>query len=177
MRTKRLTMLMLSALLSLSTVAFTAPAVSADEGHPNIVVQAVIALEDIDAAGGYYKKANLSIELMQDIRHWVNNHGTGATGVPPFVTAIGGTNVRSQVQRLAAGNPQPGPRRLPLLPRPGHQVAGVPVQGSPRRPRPADAGLRSHRRPAGRCPEGLPQLHLRQHADAVAPASLLAPPW
>jgi hypothetical protein len=91
MRTKRLTMLMLSALLSLSTVAFTAPAVSANEGHPSIVVQAVIALEDIDAAGGYYKKANLSIELMQDIRHWVNNHGTGATGVPPFVTAIGGT--------------------------------------------------------------------------------------
>ena len=89
MRTKRLTMLLLSALLALSTVAFVAPAVSADEGHPNIVVQAVIALEDIDAAGNYYKKANLSVGLVKDIRHWVNNHGTGPTGVPPFVKAIG----------------------------------------------------------------------------------------
>ncbi len=91
MRSKRLTMLLLSALLALSTVAFTAPAVSANEGHPSIVVQAVIALEDIDATGNYYKKANLSVELMKDIRHWVANHGTGATGVPPFLTEITGT--------------------------------------------------------------------------------------
>ncbi len=83
MRTKRLTMLLLSALLALSTVAFVAPAVSADEGHPSIVVQAVIALEDIDAAGNYYKKANYSVELMKDIRHWVSKHGT-----PPFVTRL-----------------------------------------------------------------------------------------
>ena len=88
MRSKRLTMLLLSALLALSTVAFTAPVATANEGHPSIVVQAVIALEDIDAATNYYKKANLSVELMKDIRHWVANHGVGATGVPPFVMAI-----------------------------------------------------------------------------------------
>ena len=90
MRTKRFTMLMLSAMLALSTVAFTAPAVTANEGHPSIIVQAVIALEDIAATGNYYKKANLSVELMQDIRHWVDNHGTGATGVPLIVTGMTG---------------------------------------------------------------------------------------
>jgi hypothetical protein len=88
---KRLTMLMLSATLALSTVAFTAPVATADEGHPSIVVQAVIALEDIAAATNYYKKANLSVGLMKDIRHWVspyNHHGTGPYGVPLFVTKI-----------------------------------------------------------------------------------------
>jgi len=88
---KRLTMLMLSAVLVLTTVAFTAPVATANEGHPSIIVQAVIALEDIAASGNYYKKANLSVELMKDIRHWVDNHGTGATGVPLIVTGITGS--------------------------------------------------------------------------------------
>lgn len=89
MFTKRLSMLVLSALLALTTAAFTAPAVSADEDHPNIVIQSVIHLEDIDAAGGYYKKANLSREMLKDIRHWVRNHGQGKYGVPFFVRRMG----------------------------------------------------------------------------------------
>jgi hypothetical protein len=81
---KRLTMLMLSATLALTTVAFTAPVATADEGHPNIVIQAVIAMEDIAAASSYYKKANLSVELFKDIRHWVRVH----KDPPQFVTAL-----------------------------------------------------------------------------------------
>jgi hypothetical protein len=67
-------MLLLSALLALSTVAFTAPAVSADSGHPNIVIQSVINMEDIDLAGTYWKKASLSREMLKDVRHWVREH-------------------------------------------------------------------------------------------------------
>jgi predicted thioredoxin/glutaredoxin len=81
---KRLTMLMLSATLALTTVAFTAPVATADEGHPNIVIQAVIAMEDIAAASSYYKKANLSVELFKDIRHWVRVH----KDPPQFVTGL-----------------------------------------------------------------------------------------
>jgi hypothetical protein len=84
MRTKRLTMLMLSAVLALSTVAFTAPVATADYGHPNIVIQAVIAMEKIDAATSYYKKANESVNLFKDIRHWVEVHKTP----PRFVTEL-----------------------------------------------------------------------------------------
>ena len=83
MRSKRLAMLLLSALLALSTVAFTAPAVSADSGHPNIVIQSVINMEDIDAAGSYWTKANLSREMLKDIRHWLDEHTT-----PAFVTRL-----------------------------------------------------------------------------------------
>jgi predicted thioredoxin/glutaredoxin len=81
---KRLTMLMLSAVLALTTVAFTAPVATADSGHPNIVIQAVISMEDIEAASSYYKKANLSVELFKDIRHWVEEHKTP----PKFVTTL-----------------------------------------------------------------------------------------
>ena len=88
MRSKRITMLMLSAVMALTTVGFTASAVSADEDHPNIIVQAAIRLDNIDTANGYYRMANQSYKLLRDIRHWVNNHGVGPYGVPPLVNRL-----------------------------------------------------------------------------------------
>jgi len=87
MRGKRLTMLGLSAMLTLSTLAFTAPAVSADSGrdtHPNPIVAAVIAQEDIAAASGNNKRAIYAVELLRDMRHWRRDHG-----VPRFVNRTG----------------------------------------------------------------------------------------
>jgi hypothetical protein len=85
MRGKRLTMLGLSAMLTLSTLAFTATAASADVGrdtHPNPIVAAVIAQEDIAAANGNNKRAIISVELLRDMRHWRREHGA-----PRFVNA------------------------------------------------------------------------------------------
>lgn len=85
MRGKRLTMLGLSAMLTLSTLAFTAPAVSADSGrdtHPNPVVAAVIAQEDIARLNNFNKKAIVAVELLRDLRHWRRDHG-----VPRFIVA------------------------------------------------------------------------------------------
>jgi hypothetical protein len=85
MRGKRLTMLGLSALLTLSTLAFAAPAVSADTGrntHPNPIVAAVIAQEDMAAVSNYNKKAIVAVELLRDLRHWQRDHGT-----PRFIVA------------------------------------------------------------------------------------------
>ena len=91
MRSKRITMLMLSAVMALTTVGFTASAVSADEDHPNILVQVAIRLDNIDTANGYYGMANQSYKLLRDIRHWVNNHGVGPYGVPPLVMRLKNT--------------------------------------------------------------------------------------
>ena len=88
MRSKRITTLLLSALMALTTVGFAASAVSADEDHPNIIVQAAIRLDNIDTASGYYAKANQSYKLLRDIRHWVNNHGVGPYGIPKLVLAL-----------------------------------------------------------------------------------------
>ena len=72
MRSKRVMMLVLSAVMALSTVALTAPAVSADyDKHPNCVVQIAIRLDTIDSAGGNYVKARESLGMMKDIRHWL----------------------------------------------------------------------------------------------------------
>jgi len=85
MRSKRLTTLMLSAVMALTTVGFAASAVSADyDEHPNIVVQAAIRLDNIDATSNNYRKANQSVRLLKEIRHWVREHGT-----PRFVTRVG----------------------------------------------------------------------------------------
>lgn len=82
---RRLTMMGMSALLALSSLAVTAPAVSADSDHPMILVQAVIQLEDIAATSSNYKKAQLSVELFKDLRHWVLDHDF----YPPIVTYTG----------------------------------------------------------------------------------------
>jgi hypothetical protein len=77
----------MSALLALSSLAVTAPAVSADSDHPMIIVQAVITLEDIAATSSNYKKAQLSVELFKDLRHWVTDHNF----YPPIVVWAGGS--------------------------------------------------------------------------------------
>lgn len=85
MRSKRLTTLMLSAVMALTTMGFAASAVSADyDEHPNIVVQAAIRLENIDATTNNYRKANQSVRLLKDLRHWIREHGT-----PRFVKRVG----------------------------------------------------------------------------------------
>jgi len=93
MRSKRITTLLLSAVMALTTLGFTATAASADEDHPNIIVQAAIRLDNIDTANGYYGMANQSYKLLRDIRHWVNNHGDGPYGVPRLVTRLGCTDL------------------------------------------------------------------------------------
>lgn len=85
MRSKRITTLLLSALMALTTAGFAASAVSADyDEHPNIVVQAAIRLDKIATANGYYGMANQSLKLLKDLRHWDREHGT-----PRFVTRLG----------------------------------------------------------------------------------------
>lgn len=87
MRSKRITILALSALMALTTVGLTAPAASADyDEHPNIVVQAAIRLDNIDATSNNYRKANQSVKLLKEMRHWIREHGT-----PRFVARVGCT--------------------------------------------------------------------------------------
>lgn len=75
MRSKRLTMLLLSAIMALGTVAMTAPAVSADyDEHPNVVVQIAIRLDNIEGYGGNYAKAREYRAMLKDIRHWLREH-------------------------------------------------------------------------------------------------------
>ena len=85
MRSKRLTTLMLSAVMALTTMGFAASAVSADyDEHPNIVVQAAIRLDNIDTASNDYRRANQSVKLLKDLRHWIREHNT-----PRFVNRVG----------------------------------------------------------------------------------------
>lgn len=88
MRSKRITTLLLSALMALTTVGFAATAVSADyDKHPNVVIQIAIRLETIDSAGGNYVKAREFLGMLKDIRHWDREHdGTG----PLYVRHSGG---------------------------------------------------------------------------------------
>ena len=85
MRSKRITMLALSALMALTTVGLTAPAASADyDEHPNIGIQAAIRLDNIDATSNNYRKANQAVKLSRDLRHWIRDHST-----PRFVSRVG----------------------------------------------------------------------------------------
>jgi hypothetical protein len=87
MRSKRVMMLVLSAVMALITVALTAPAVSADyDKHPNVVIQIAIRLDAIDTAGGNYVKARESLGMLKDIRHWLRDHDD-----PRFVKRSGST--------------------------------------------------------------------------------------
>ena len=87
MRSKRLTTLMLSAVMALTTMGFAASAVSADyDEHPNIVVQAAIRLDNIAETSNYYRKANQSVKMLKELRHWIREHGT-----PRFVSRVGCT--------------------------------------------------------------------------------------
>ena len=75
MRKNRLSALFLSLVMALSAMAVTGGVVSADQDeHPNIVVGVAIGVMDIDEARNHYKKANLAIGLLREIRHWVRNH-------------------------------------------------------------------------------------------------------
>jgi hypothetical protein len=88
MRSKRLTTLMLSAVMALTTMGLAASAVSADyDEHPNIVIQVAIRLDNIDATSNNYKKANQSVKMLKELRHWIREHGT-----PRFVRRVGCTD-------------------------------------------------------------------------------------
>ena len=85
MRSKRITILALSALMALTTVGLTAPAASADyDKHPNIVIQAAIRMDNIEATSNNYRKANQAVQLGRDLRHWIREHST-----PRFVSRVG----------------------------------------------------------------------------------------
>ena len=82
MRKNRLSALFLSLVMALSAAAITGGAASADyDEHPNIVVGVAIGVMDIDEAKNHYKKSNLAIELLRDIRHWMRDHDQ-----PRFIT-------------------------------------------------------------------------------------------
>lgn len=82
MRSKRLTMLMLGAVMALSTLGLSATAVSADfDEHPNVLVKTILVQEKIDTAGGNWAKARASLSLIKALRHWSREHtGSDAPG-------------------------------------------------------------------------------------------------
>ena len=77
MRTKRITTLMLSGLMALSTVGLTATAVSADyDEHAGILYQVVLRAENIAATNNNWRKANQAVHMTRDIRHFHRDHRT-----------------------------------------------------------------------------------------------------
>lgn len=73
---KRLVMIGLSAMLALTTVAFTAPAVSADSGHSNVIVQVDKLIDKAETAPAY-KAARKMTRIRRVGAHWADDHGFG----------------------------------------------------------------------------------------------------
>jgi hypothetical protein len=95
MRGKRLTVLGLSLMLALTSLAFTATVASADSGHPNIIVQVEKFIDKADASGDNMA-ARYMIKIRKEGAHWRDDHGLAylgadkGTGIyPRFVLVMG----------------------------------------------------------------------------------------
>ena len=95
----RLPVLGLSAMLALTTMAFTAPVASAHSGHPNIIVQVDKWIHKAEDWGNFMG-ARYMLKIRNGGLHWRNQHGYGdledakagdsGTGIyPRFVLRMG----------------------------------------------------------------------------------------
>ena len=78
MRGKRLMILGLSAMLALTTLAFTAPAASAHDDHPNIMAQVDKWIHKAEGWSGTFIAARYMYKIPKGGRHWAREHGYGS---------------------------------------------------------------------------------------------------